>query len=132
MENTNITFVIKNIERIVEKHKLAPGCYKRFMSDCTANPYGCADAANILYTIGKFPKDSFERSEFVRVLGDMQSSDSGLFVEQPIEPGKFVHDPIHTTAHCMAAMELFDALPVYRATALEKYLGIRLENEDLI
>ena len=123
MNTINITPIIDKIEKVVAKHKLAPGCYKRFMSDTMPNPYGCADAANILYTIGRFPRDAFERSEFVRILGDMQSADDGLFTEKPSEPGKFVHDPIHTTAHCMAAMELFDASPKYRATALEQYLA---------
>lgn len=123
MNTINITPIIDKIEKVVAKHKLAPGCYKRFMPDTMPNPYGCADAANILYTIGRFPRDAFERSEFVRILGDMQSADDGLFTEKPSEPGKFVHDPIHTTAHCMAAMELFDASPKYRATALEQYLA---------
>ena len=35
---------------------LAPECF-----DLGENPYGCADAANILYTVGRFPGDARER-----------------------------------------------------------------------
>lgn len=31
------------------------------------------------------------------------------------------HHPIHTTAHCTVALELFDALPKYKMTAFEPY-----------
>jgi hypothetical protein len=75
------------------------------------NPYGCADAANILYTISKFPRDENERRGFVEMLRQMQDKESGLFYEK-------THHPIHTTAHCMAAMELFDSAPLYPCTSL--------------
>ena len=122
MKPINITHVIDNIAKVVQRHRLAPGSYRRFMQDDFPNPYGCADAANILYTIGRFPREQYERDEFVRILREMQDKDSGLFIEKPSEKGKFVHDPIHTTAHCMAALELFDAAPMYKAKALEQYL----------
>ena len=41
----------------------------------------------------------------------MQDKESGLFYEK-------THHPIHTTAHCMAAMELFDSAPLYPCTSL--------------
>ena len=63
--------------------------------------YGCADAANILYTIGRFP---VERAACVEVLQRLQDAD-GLYRET-------VHHPFHTTAHCLAALELFDAKPL--------------------
>lgn len=122
MKAVNITPIIEKIAQVVEKHKLAPGCYKRFLEDDFPNPYGCADAANILYTIGRFPREHYERAEFVRILREMQDKESGLFCEKPSDTSKFVHDPIHTTAHCMAAIELFDETPLYSAKALEKYL----------
>lgn len=123
MKTYNITPIIEGFERVVENHKLAPGCYNRFLFEEIKNPYGCADAANILYTIGKFPQEDFERAEFVRHLRDMQDSKTGMFndVEQTFKK-VYVHDPIHTTAHCMAALELFDKAPLLPAMELEKYL----------
>lgn len=79
-----------------------------------SNPYGCADAANILYTIGRFPQDDGEREGFVRTLRAFQDPDTGLFYEH-------THHPYHTTAHCTAALELFDKLPSYPFTELKKY-----------
>lgn len=122
MESINITQVINNIAEVVEKHRLGPGCYKRFLQDDFPNPYGCADAANILYTIGRFPRERAERDAFVQNIRKMQDEETGLFIEKPSLPGKFIHDPIHTTAHCMAALELFDEAPLYRAKSLEQYL----------
>lgn len=123
MKPTNITPIIEKIAAVVENHKLAAGTYKRFPEDDFPNPYGCADAANILYTIGRFPKCKTEREASVRVLRSMQYTESGLFCEKPSDPSKFVHDPIHTTAHCMAALELFDKMPLLPAKELEKYLS---------
>ena len=122
MKNIDITPIIDKIANVVANHKLAPGCYKRFPEDDFPNPYGCADAANILYTIGKLPREDSEREAFVRTLRDMQDPITGLFIEKPSDPTKFVHNPVHTTAHCMAALELFDKAPLHRAKELEKYL----------
>ena len=121
MNTLNITPVINKIHCVVQNHKLAPGSYARMLNGTTPNPYGCADAANILYTIGAFPKDAYERAESVRVLGAMQDPKTGLFIEKA-DPGIYVHHPIHTTAHCIAALELFDAEPEHPAFALEQYL----------
>ncbi len=123
MKPTNITPIIEKIIAVVENHKLDLGAYKRFPEDGFPNPYGCADAANILYTVGRFPKNREEREAFVRVLRGMQDEKSGLFCENPSDTTKFVHDPIHTTAHCMAALELFDAMPLVPAKELEQYLS---------
>ena len=121
MKPTDITSIIKKIAAVVENHKLENGSYKRFPEDDFPNPYGCADAANILYTIGLFPREREEREAFVRVLRSMQDTETGLFNEKPSDPTKFVHDPIHTTAHCMAALELFDVRPRYEMKGLDAY-----------
>lgn len=124
MKSYNITPIIESFEKVVENHKLSQGSYKRFLFEETKNPYGCADAANILYTIGSFPQDEFERAEFVRHLSDMQDKETGLFHDiKQTERVVYLHDPIHTTAHCMAALELFDKSPKFPAKALEKYLS---------
>lgn len=118
----NIQDIICAIRRTVERHKLADGRYCRWLwqdgkgsRELGLNPYGCADAANILYSIGAFPKSPSERSEWVNTLQSMQSPETGLFHER-------THYPIHTTAHCAAALELFDAKPLYPMSALEQYL----------
>lgn len=119
MKTVVIDHLIYEIRNCVCTHKLAPGCYARYLWNDAAgsrkmgpNEYGCADAANILYTIGDFPSDPAERAAFVEQLQAMQEPDTGLYREA-------THHPIHTTAHCMAALELFDAKPLYKATALE-------------
>lgn len=125
MQTVNITPIINNIREMVENHKLAPGSYRRFPIDTAPNAYGCADAANILYSIGSFPRDAYERSESVRILQEMQDPETGIFteiVDASLHPGMHIHNVVHTTAHCMAAIELFDAAPLYPAKALEKYL----------
>lgn len=118
----NIDGLVQKILTIVEKHRLSDGVYSRYLwqnaegtRKMGINEYGCADAANILYTLGHFERDPHRRAECVRVLQGMQSPESGLFHEE-------THHTIHTTAHCLAALELFDALPLYPLTALKPYL----------
>ena len=112
---------MRNVEAIVASHELGmPGDYRRWNRsapgrDLGRNPYGCADAANILYTIGRFPRDPAQRASWVTVMREMQDRESGLFTEA-------THHPIHTTAHCIAALELFDAGPAHCLTELERYL----------
>jgi len=94
---------------------LSTGKYRRFGDrEGEANPYGCADAANILYTIGRFPRDPSDRALWVKGLRDLQDPADGLWHED-------THHPIHTTAHCMAALELFDAGPLRALVALDHY-----------
>lgn len=107
---------------LVARHGLgAPGAYARYTRpgndergaprDLGLNAYGCADAANLLYTLGALPGDPESRKGFVAVLRGLQDPRSGLFRES-------THDPIHTTAHCLGALELFDARPAQPLTAL--------------
>ena len=112
-------FVKKALD-VVENHKIAPGKYARWIwqdekgsRELGLNEYGCADAANILYSLGKFPIGE-ERDGFIKVLKGLQNPETGLFVEK-------THHPIHTTAHCIAALELFDEKPEHKVEALEKY-----------
>ena len=121
MKATDITPIIRKISQTVASHRLGAGSYTRWLwqnakgdREMGQNPYGCADAANILYTIGEFPTEKEEREAFVRNLQSMQGED-GLFRER-------THHFIHTTAHCTAAIELFDAKPASPCTALLPYL----------
>lgn len=112
----DIRGLVTVIEETVSRHRLAePGAYGRFADESgEANPYGIADAANILYTIGAFPRSRSERKAFVSALSEMQNEEDGLFYEA-------THHPIHTTAHCIAALELFDAPPSRPPTSLLEY-----------
>lgn len=110
--------IIDKILHTVETHKIADGQYTRWLwqdqkdsRELGVNPYGCADAANILYSIGAFPRDPAERAQWVDAMQKMQDPETGLFHEK-------THHPIHTTAHCTAALELFDAAPIYPVNAL--------------
>jgi hypothetical protein len=123
----DLNLLINSIETIIANHNLGkPGAYRRWnwqstrkpgekedparltsdQRDLGVNPYGCADAANILYSIGRFPSDPDERQSWISTLQDLQNPGTGLFEEA-------THHPIHTTAHCIAALELFDARPRY-------------------
>jgi hypothetical protein len=114
------------VEAVLATHLLGqPGAYRRWnwqkvgpdtgvtsmpqaegTRDLGLNPYGCADAANLLYTINHFPQNPAERASWVEVLRGLQHPQTGLFNEE-------THHPIHTTAHCVAALELFDAVPLH-------------------
>jgi hypothetical protein len=124
--------IVEAALRTVEQARLAPGRYARYLGKSRSskahgaeiNPYGCADAANILYTLGHFSREPGERAEAVKALQEMQDPTTGLFKEA-------THHTFHTTAHCVAALELFDTGPSRPLTglhflrepgALEKYL----------
>ena len=118
----DIRELIDRIRYTVKTHSLGrTGEYARWIwQDAKAirelglNEYGCADAANILYTIGEFPSESSEREAWISVLSSFQNKDNGLFTES-------THHFIHTTAHVAAALELFDRKPLYPMTDLLKY-----------
>ena len=118
----DLSELIEKISAVVDSHRLErEGSYARWLWELEGedrklgqNEYGCADAANILYTLGNFPRDTKKRLEWVDVLQGMQNPEDGLYVEG-------THYEIHTTAHCIAALELFDAMPKYKLKGLEKY-----------
>jgi len=119
----NLDALINKIYATVENHKLsAPGEYARWLWQNAKgnrkmgnNEYGCADAANILYIIGKFPGDTETREACIKAMQDFQNPEDGLFYEG-------THHTHHTTAHVTAALELFDAQPKYPIKAFEQYL----------
>ncbi len=106
----NIDNLLSFVLLAVKEHSLGLGKYARWRipaenRNMGTNEYGCADAANILYTLGLLPEDADERRAFIATLRAFQKK-NGLF-EEP------THHPLHTTAHCIAALELFDAKPRY-------------------
>ena len=111
----NIQPLIDNILREVDRHAIPgrPGAYCRFPGG-DVNAYGCADAANIWYTLGHFPRDLEFRAACVAEIQKFQDPETGLFHEG-------THVPYHSTAHCSAALELFDAAPLYPFKEFEQY-----------
>ncbi len=116
----NLDSLIEKIHKTVESHNLGDGAYARYLwqnEQCSRkmgiNEYGCADAMNILYTINALPKGK-ERKACIEALASLQNPETGLFEEH-------THHFIHTTAHCIAALELFDAEPKYPQKTMLKY-----------
>ncbi len=119
MNRLDIDDILKNVLEVVNSHKLDTGKYSRFLWNqqeryLGCNPYGCADAANILYTLNEFPKDAGERKKWIEALQEFQDKETGIFNEGS-------HHKFHTTAHCVAALELFDARPLYPLYEMEKF-----------
>ncbi len=118
-----ITPFIQNARAIIDTHNLGDtGAYRRWNWQNAAgnrelgvNEYGCADAANILYMIGQFPSQPQQRAAWIGQLQALQNPQTGLFTEA-------THHTYHTTAHCIAALELFDAQPLYPLTAMKPLL----------
>lgn len=127
MKHYQLDKTIAQIRDSVDRHKLSTGSYARWdfkeedRGSIQPNPYGCADAANILYTINELPGDAEERQCWINQLRRFQNEDDGLFHEE-------THHAFHCTAHCAAALELFDAMPGYPVKAMKPYL----ENDKLI
>lgn len=117
--------LINRIRYTLKTHSLGrTGEYSRWIwqdekstRDLGINEYGCADAANILYTLGELPSSSAEREAWISVLSSFQNKDTGLFTES-------THHFIHTTAHVTAALELFDRRPLYPMTDLLRYTDV--------
>ena len=116
----NLDSLIEKIHGVVKSHYLGDGAYCRYLwqnknnsRKMGINEYGCADAMNILYTINKFPIGK-ERQEALEALQNLQDEETGLFEEH-------THHFIHTTAHCTAAIELFDEVPKYPQKVMLKY-----------
>ena len=120
----NVQPLVDRVIETVSRHALGNGAYARYLwqdkeggRNLAADPYGCADAANILYTVGALPTGE-EALAMVRAMQGLQDPESGLFQSMD------AHHPIHTTAHVVAALELFDAKPLYPLRALEEYFTI--------
>lgn len=113
----DLDHLIDKVRRTVQSHALdQPGAYARWLwqdknnsRDLGPNEYGCADAANIQYILGELPRDAAQRQARIDVLRSFQNPEDGLFHEK-------THHAFHSTAHCTAALELFEAMPTYPLT----------------
>ncbi|MBQ9859838.1 MAG: hypothetical protein IJO76_04070 [Clostridia bacterium] len=124
MKSFNVDAILDNIEAVVRRHELENGGYCRYLWQDKAesremglNAYGCADAANILYSLNRFHRDPAGRAACVAALQSKQDPATGIFLEP-------THYDFHTTAHCVAALDLFDARPLYPLTAMLEYEDI--------
>ncbi|NJK93257.1 MAG: hypothetical protein HC904_16465, partial [Blastochloris sp.] len=112
--------VLHAMRQAIAQARLGPGAYARWLGKereslpggTEVNPYGCADAANSLYTLGDFPSELTERAAFIQVMQEMQDPATGLFQEA-------THHTFHVTAHVIAALELFDARPRHPLRGLD-------------
>ena len=120
MKRKNIDPIIEKIYAKVLSHKRGNGAYvnRSDNKDAFADAYGCADALNILYSLNRFPRDLNIRAAHIKNLQALQDKESGLFKDDGC------HHVIHTTAHCISALELMDARPLYPIYALEEYKDI--------
>ncbi len=109
---------IAQLRDLVDEHRVAPGGYSRigprFSSDQSPDAYGCADAANILYTLAEFPRGESERAAFIDQMNAFQSAATGEFSDG-------MHSTMHTTAHVLGALELFEAGPLHELTFLKPF-----------
>lgn len=113
---------LEALESLVERHRLdGVGRYARWLWQdgdggraLGENEYGDADAINILYTLGRLPADRAARTALAAPLRARQDPASGWFRET-------THDPIHTTAHCLAALELLDTGAPHQLSALAPF-----------
>lgn len=131
MKKLKINEILKQSADSVKRHEINQGGYCRFLwqNECGnrqmgLNAYGCADASNILYTLGALPSSAETRAAFVHNLQQLQNPKTGMFYEPS-------HHTVHTTAHCVAALELFDARPLYPLYELEQYRDINLFFEQI-
>ena len=88
-ENMNVVDMsgfVRSILKVVESHYLGNGAYCRWLWQdemgrrrLGVNEYGCADAANILYTIDEFVCSEEERAARISALRSMQDPETGMF-----------------------------------------------------
>jgi hypothetical protein len=109
----NLELFLKFIWNNVQKNKVGPGTFSRIPGGAP-DPYGCADAANIAYTLDRFPIRN-EQEDWIRSLQSFQDPETGLFYDK-----EGTHHPYHTTAHCCSAIELFDLVPLYPIPEFER------------
>jgi len=97
-----------------------PGMYRRFLdppreaSPSTGNAYGVSNVANLYYTLNRPPREPDDRRRLIEGMLELQDPDTGLYHSEPIHA-------YPTPAHCLAALELFDALPRHPLAAMRRY-----------
>lgn len=106
----DLTEYVRFLEGRLPEYGVGDGLYQRHImrtghdTEGRADAYGTADAVNIMYTLGRLPEDPAGRKALADGIRSFQEADSGIFLDP-------THSEIHTTAHCVAALELLDARP---------------------
>ncbi len=82
----DINSILAQIRATLDRHRLDTGKYSRWLwqdkggrRKLGINEYGCADAANILYTLNCFPQEEETRRAFVQTLQSFQNPQTGMF-----------------------------------------------------
>lgn len=97
-----------------------PGQFKRYPNAPAGTPqaqndiYGITGAVNMLYTLNEFNLSPADRMTWIHELQSLQDKQTGLY-------GDKAHHPIHTTAHTIATLELFDTQVIHPPHALLTY-----------
>lgn len=109
----NFEDYVRFVKARLREYRVADGRYQRHIlrtgheTEGRADAYGTADAANILYTLGELPGEGEARRALSDGIKSFQDPLSGIFVDP-------THSDYHTTAHCIAALELFDLRPDHK------------------
>lgn len=106
--------------RVAELNLGSPGRYLNSLDaerydQSKPDAYGCADAANILYSLGELPAAGAERDAFVAELQAHQDQETGEFNHQ-------THTRYHTTGQVVGGLEVLDARPLYPLRFLQPLL----------
>ncbi|WP_232662978.1 hypothetical protein [Pseudonocardia sp. TRM90224] len=107
----DLTPFVEDVVRRLDGFSLgSPGRYRNSLDavyDATApDVYGCADAANIAYSLGLLPTSGAERDQWVAEIQAHQDPLTGAFRHR-------THTEYHTTAQVLGALDLFDAKPLH-------------------
>jgi len=127
----DLTGYVRFLEGRLPEYCVGDGLYQRHImrtgheTEGRADAYGTADAVNIMYTLGRLPEDAVAHQKLVDGIRSFQEADSGIFLDP-------THSDIHTTAHCVAALELLDARPTKHLTFLRPLLDGDGELEEFL
>lgn len=70
--------------------------------------YGCSDILMTLYTIDELQLNEEQKAAWIETLQGFQNVKKGWFIEK-----ETWHFKEHSTAYCIAALHLLDAMPKY-------------------
>lgn len=114
----DLTGFVEFLHEWMDRYALGPvGSYTRHLDkqgydSSQPDAYGVTGMANILYMLAEFPVEAAERRAWVESLQSFQDPETGIFRDQ-------THSDLHTTAHTIAAMELFEARPAHPLRFIE-------------
>lgn len=114
-----VRWIETELEPAVRIHGPA-GNYAREWGGTTAELYGTADMACILYSIGKLNPTEDERAEWAAAFARFQEPKTGFLLEKAP-----THSPLHNTAFALAAMQLLELRPNHPLVLSPEYHEIK-------